>query len=368
MQGGERSTDAILPQLYFPGTHDSDVESFKGLFFSWASLQPCDWMGVCVLDGLRDWSLLGSESAKRLLSKQLSTYFKEDGSFVREDFYGRPVDNRAGGVEEQGPFAVLALENPNHPAIRFFEESIDRYYVDEVACVASSAVVAESAYNIAYPMAAIAIQWDSKDLLQKAFQQLRMTQKFLSREDDLWLRYYFKEKENGFRNWSRGVAWYMLGLVRTLALLDPQDRPEDLVAEVKRISYWVARHQNEDGLWPCFLKETEVSSDTSGSAGIAAAIAIAVKSGMLDSDMLSVASKTAGALENYLAPGGWLRGASQSNKSQTHAMDIQRMDYRVIAPWGMGLYAQLLAAIEGVEEGHSSTVPIHNTDEKLKGN
>lgn len=43
------------------------------------------------------------------------------------------------------------------------------------------------------------------------------------------------------------------------------------------------------------------------------------------------------------------RGITQSYKRETHLMDIQRSSYRIIAPWGMGLLAQLLAALAPID-------------------
>ena len=117
---------------------------------------------------------------------------------------------------------------------------------------------------------------------------------------------------------------------------------------------WVARHQGPDGLWPCFLKEETVRPDTSGCAGIAAAIAIAIEKGMLGTEHLPPAQRARAGLMSHLTPDGWLRGVSQSNKRESHAMDIQRSQFRVIAPWGMGMLAQLMAALKNIEAPSAS--------------
>ena len=104
-----------------------------------------------------------------------------------------------------------------------------------------------------------------------AWTQLRV------RRDALWGSgaLHLRASPGGFtyRGWSRGVAWYLLGLVRCLAEVPPAQRPPDLVQEVGRAPTWAASHQRSDGLWANFLEEPELDADTSGSAGIAAMFA-----------------------------------------------------------------------------------------------
>jgi len=348
---GPNAPDAVLPHL-FPDTSPSSPAPFLSLFCSAASLQPCDWMEVCVLDGLRDWAGLGRNDARDALHQHLDTFFDPKRG-QREDIRGRPCDDHAGGPESTGPFAILALEFPSHPALRFADEGFALYHHSDLDLIGSDKIVTESCYNIAYPMMAIALQREDADLRRRALRQLDLSRKYLAEPDDLHLRHFFDDGRKAFTNWSRGVAWYLLGWVRTLALLPKEERPADLVAEADRVAAWVGRHQQPDGLWPCFLKENEVRPDTSGCAGIAAAVALGVREGMIDSDHLSVARLACDALWNHTTIDGWLRGASQSNKKETHHMDIQRDPFRVVAPWGMGMFAQLLAALEP-EKGASS--------------
>ncbi|MCC5844598.1 MAG: hypothetical protein JJU05_10140 [Verrucomicrobia bacterium] len=49
---------------------------------------------------------------------------------------------------------------------------------------------------------------------------------------------------------------------------------------------------------------------------------------------------------NRMTGDGGLTGTSQSNKKESHAMDIQRHPFRVTAPWGQGLFGQLAAALD----------------------
>lgn len=344
--GGPHTSDAITPHLFL-GKGNCGESDFLGLFCSPASIQPCDWMGGCVLDGLWDWARRGRDDARLELERRLRGYF-DPQSGLRENNKGMPADGEPPGPESTGPWAVLALATAKdaceHPALALADKGFDAHYSAELDSVGKRAV-AETSYNIAYPMMALAVCHGREALHARALRQLRANMEYLTAEDDLWLRYLPNDGSRTFQNWSRGVAWYFLGLVRTLALLPAGERPPDLLDEAGRVAGWVAHHQLDNGIWPCFLKEPDVLPDTSGSAGIAAAIAIAANEGMIDPRHRETAQRARQGLSGYLAPGGWLRGVSQSNKRESHEMDIQRMPYRVIAPWGMGLFAQLLAAL-----------------------
>ncbi len=344
---GPNAPEAILPQLYADGGAPS-LEHFLSLFCSTASLQPCDWMETCVLDGLLDWADKGRPDARQAIRDHLRILLDPETG-RREDYRSHPCDDQPAGPESSGPFAVLAMLEPEHPALRFADEGFKAGWHPAFDAVAHGILVTESNYNVAYPMMAMALHAGRPALRDRALRQLDATRRYLADDDDLYLRFHPDSKERTFRNWSRGVAWYFLGLVRTLALLPAPERPEALVAETDRMAAWVARHQLENGLWPCFLKETNVSPDSSGSAGIAAAIALGVQQCMVDPALLPNASRCLEGLTKCMTHDGWLRGVSQSNKWETHHMDIQRHPFRVIAPWGMGLFAQLNAALYRLE-------------------
>ncbi len=338
---GENAPPPVLPHL-LPMQESSGIEGFLSLFTSSATLQPCDWMGICVLDGLADIASIGSFEARHALNHHMTTFF-DPVSGRRENMYGQPSDGDGGGPESSGPFAILAILKRTHPSLASAISGFDIYH-NPLTDSVGSRVVAETSYNVAYPMMAMAV-WAGKDeLYQRAIRQLKVNRHYLADADDLYLRHDPKSGQRTFPNWSRGVAWYLLGLIRTLALIPDHERPLCLVEEANRVTAWAGKHQKADGLWPCFLKESATVTDTSGSAGIAAAIAIGAAVNILDADFLPTAMGARAGMMAYLAPDGWLQGASQSNKREAEEYDLQRSDYRVIAPWGMGLFAQLIAA------------------------
>ena len=340
---GPHACPAILPHL-LPEQESEKEHEFRSLFASTASLQPCDWMGICVLDGLADLASLGDFAARKALHHHLAVCF-DPVHGTRENMFGEPANDQPGGPESTGPYALLAMLQRTNPALALAEQGFQLAYNPATDAVGDR-VVAESAYNVAYPMMAMAV-WAGRDCwYERSLRQLEANRMFLADKDDLWLRFCPRTQSRTFQNWSRGVAWYLLGLVRTLALIPEHERPEGLVAEAGRVAAWVGTFQLPGGLWPCFFKEPSTVPDTSGSAGIAAAIALGVNRGIIDPVHQPIALATRQGLADFLTQDGWLRGASQSNKKEAAARDLQRSQYRVVAPWGMGLFAQLLAALD----------------------
>ena len=77
-------------------------------------------------------------------------------------------------------------------------------------------------------------------------------------------------------------------------------------AEVRTTAKFVRSLQRADGLWSCFLDVAATAPDTSGSAGIAAALARGARAGWLDEADHAVAARTWSALLGHLTPDGLL--------------------------------------------------------------
>jgi rhamnogalacturonyl hydrolase YesR len=135
-----------------------------------------------------------------------------------------------------------------------------------------------------------------------------------------------------------------LGLTRTIIALEGLLDVTAAREEAVRLAKWIVPYQLPSGLWSVFVDEPRLRPDTSGSAGIAAALALGAAHGWLDDDACEAAVKCLDGLKPYLTPDGFLGGASQSNKG---GPELQRSDYRVIYQMGMGLMAQLIAALNG---------------------
>ena len=143
------------------------------------------------------------------------------------------------------------------------------------------------------------------------------------------------------KNWARGVTWYYLGLIRGIVEAPEGTDTTDLRAEAVRVMEFVLLHQQENGLWRNLFDIPTQTVDTSGSSGIAAALAIGANEGILPEKARAAAQKTKDGLTAYLTADGLLSHGTPSNRSPE-----AQSNRRVIFPVGMGLAAQLLAALE----------------------
>jgi rhamnogalacturonyl hydrolase YesR len=156
----------------------------------------------------------------------------------------------------------------------------------------------------------------------------------------IYLRY--REGKRIYQNWARGAAWFLLGYARTIPELKDEIQDQAIYEKFREAVSIVLSMQREDGLWSCFMHEPNSLPDTSGSAGIAAAILVGIQNGYLPESYKVPVNRCWNSLQNYLTPDGFLRGAAQDNRG---GLELQQGEYRIIAQMGMGFMAQLYAGI-----------------------
>ena len=338
--GDSREKQTLMPHLWIAKESDP-LTAFHDRLASLNSIQPYGWMEGCVLDGLYDlWKSTGQDRYHAALETHLNHFFDDEQRVIYESPRSEPLDGIITGIESTLPNAVIAKLDPQHPVL----DDVVAYWLNtrdsENSVQDGQTTSAEGSYTVGYPMMVIGQARGDQKLIQLAVQQLRIRKKRLIYDGDCWLRHH-GDGTRTYQNWARGVAWYGLGLVRTLIQAGGVTGLDDLKQEVERLASWVQGYQQEDGLWRCFLHEN-VLSDTSGSAGIAAALALAIKYDLLSDSYSSVCQRTREGLISHLTPDGLLTGVAQSNRG---GESLQRSDYRVISPMGMGLMAQLNSAL-----------------------
>lgn len=332
---------ALLPHLLVPGTA-TPMEEFYQRLNSLAVVQQFGWMEGCVLEGLLDLSAIPKHAAMKEKAQRHLDLFFRDSRLVYEDPKSVPNDGRLYGIEGGLPFAALARLHPQDARLELplaFWESRRR---PTGSIQDGGHMSTEGTYTIAYPMALIARQRGDEKLMQDALYQCRIRQARFFDGQEFW-RTYDDDGKRGNRNWARGIAWQMLGLVRTLEVARERRDIGDLILHLQKLATWTAAQQREDGLWSVIVNEPKLTTDTAGSAGIAAALALGARNGWLDASARSAAQRTLAGLEHHLTPDGFLDGVSPSNKG---GLELQRSDYRAIFQMGMGLMAQLIAALE----------------------
>ncbi|WP_283434094.1 glycoside hydrolase family 88 protein [Neorhodopirellula lusitana] len=341
----ERKAIPVLLQPHLMVAGETDrwavyMERMEGI----DTIQPFGWMEGALLDGVWDLGqVTKNEKLNEGFSSRMGLYLRGD-QLIYEDPKSFPSDNRVCGIEDSLPFAAIARVHPEHPriqlAIDFWKDHRRESGFAEGCIVDGGMCSAEGAYTVGYPLMHIGALRNDPQLVAMALDQFRIRQKLLVDEDGgIWLR-----NSNGRRsmkNWARGVTWYFLGLVRGIAEAPEGTDTRDLRSEAVRVMEHVLRHQQDNGLWRNLFDLPEQTVDTSGSAGIAAALAIGAAEGILPDRARLAAIRTKEGLSAYLTADGLLAHGTPSNRSPE-----AQSNRRVIFPVGMGLTAQLLAALE----------------------
>lgn len=347
--GGTAATSALAlpvelqPHLMTAPAAVDRVAEFHRRIASLASVQTFGWMQGCVFEGLRalaERHPTGPYAAARALHWQL--FVPQRDRLVYEDPRSTPVDGRIYGIEGALPFADLVRFDPSSPHVDLFVTFARKHTRADGAIQDGTTLSAEGSYTIAYPLAVIAAQRRDAALADLARTQLRLRNERLWRDGALWLR-RSDSNTHTFRGWARGVAWHALGVARSIDPLRQSGDAAVAEAELRRIAAWVLPLQRPDGLWSCFVEDPATAvPDSSGSAGIAAALACGARLGVLDASAAAAARRALTGVRAHLTPDGLLGGVAQSNRG---GEALQRSDYRVLAQMGMGLLAQLDAEI-----------------------
>ena len=335
----------LAPHLLFSATPDPLAQFFARLN-SPASIMPWGWLEGCVLDALYHLdAALPNAGFGRGLARHLALYHVPEGRLIYEDPRSRPVDDRTYGIEGTLPLAILARIQPDHPIL---DDALAFWAGTEAAggvVTDGASITAEGSYTIAYPMAVLSVIRGDPALAERARAQVAARAAHLWADGALWLRHH-PDGSYTLRNWARGWAWHLLGAARTLATLGIDDASAEITTDFARLAGVIIGYQRADGLWNCFVDDPAGTPDTSGSAGIAAALTLGHQLGILPYAGREAALRAVDGLRPYLTPDGLLTGVAQMNKG---GEALQRADYRVISGMGMGLMGQLLALLLPVE-------------------
>ena len=338
------NTPAILRPHILAATATDPWEEFMKRMAGLETIQPFGWMEGCMLVGTQDLAQTFPEKGYETALKNRLNLFLSEKHLDYEDTKSRPIRNRFHTIEGTLPVAVIAQARPDHPsigiALDFWNSHRAKGPFGKGLIMDATTCSAEGSYTIAFPMMRIANQRGDKQLAEAALEQIRLRTALLKDpEGNIWLR-----NINGnlkMKNWARGVTWYYLGLIRTLVEAPEGTDTTAIRAEAETVMDFVISHQLPDGLWRNFFDDPEQKIDTSGSAGIAAALALGAKHGILPKKAELAARKTLAGLKPYLTPDGLLTMGTPSNRGNA-AMGNRRE----IFPVGMGLAAQLIAALE----------------------
>lgn len=302
------------------------------------SLQPFGWLEGCVLEGIEALAGTVDETQREpALRDHLAEYVRPDGVLDHVDLHGRRRVDELGTIEALLPFAVLSAqpggERWRHLAREFINSRGER-------ATDGGDITAEGMYTAAHPLAVIGAAESDRATIDRAIAEADLRITTLADENGLVPRTRPCPFGGMYRNWARGHAWYLLGLAKLIRTL--RATGYDLADDLPRLEQawtvtaeWLLRHQGTDGLWACYVDDPVTGPETSGSAGIAAGLAIGTTLGLIDA-RTEVSAALAG-LVPYIDPDGLLGGVSQHNAG---GEGLQRYGYRVRSQMGMGLAAQ----------------------------
>ncbi len=186
--------------------------------------------------------------------------------------------------------------------------------------------------------------------IEQAKYQMLLHIKYLTdRKTGLWFHGWTFDEKNNFADalWARGNCWITLAIPELIEMLPPE-YTQDAACMMLRHSYSkqvyaLKQLQCENGMWHTLLDDPTSYCETSGSAGIAAGIFKGVAQGLLDSEFLSVAQKTASAVLQEVDFDGTVHHVSIGTP-----MGKQKEFYKTIA-FGSMAYGQALSILCLVE-------------------
>ncbi|TVS19905.1 MAG: hypothetical protein EA424_06675, partial [Planctomycetaceae bacterium] len=323
---------AQLPHLIQDDAADP-LGEFYARMASYSVLQRFGWMQQCVFDGLLDLAHgFEDQGFRDAWEAQLEMFVDGQGNTKVEDVRGRPFDGKdwktVFGVEDAGCSVFYELHSD--------QWAIADQGLKGVKEHAYGSGTTEGCYTIGYPLCIWGEKRGDDSLKDLGVKNLLARKENLRRTPET-----IRQRANGFPNWARGVAWYSLGFARSLDYLQGHPQYQAVADEVAACVQHARQYQRDDGLWDVFMHE-DTGRDTSGSAGVAAACAMAARHGIETEVATEVAAAAFKGLQAYLRPDGLLGGAAPEN---TGGEALQRSGYRVIFPMAMGLMAQLAGTL-----------------------
>lgn len=293
------------------------------------------WMGGCVIEAYDALAKVCDAPRWNKARDRWLANFLDDQHLVYQDRFGRQCVDSYSIIEATLPIASVVRLMPDHPIIDVTTDYLRTTARQDATC--------EGCYTVAYTLLQIAKCKGYSDLIDLAFDELAHRREKLFYDGCIYLRHHGTHRT--YRNWARGVAWYLLGNVKCLGLvgIESASRWRELSEHIAERVAWAMRFQREDGLWDNFFDEPGRPPDTAGSAGIAAALVYAHELGLVDTHAVHAAHRCWDGLINYLFVDGWLGGTAPSNKRGEEA---QHGITRASETFGMGLMGTLAGALK----------------------
>lgn len=329
---------SLLPRLV-DVKEQAPLKAFREKFFSLGAHQPFGWILGCALDGLADYARGGDAEAKRVLEEHWRYLKSGEGQVLQYcDPRSQLRVNEIYGREAGTPLGTLDI-CPDRKIAELYREFLFRFDEMEEQGGENNDYTTEGCYTVAYPAAVVGRLLEDQAVLEVSAKVIRRRIHALWDGKKLIQGKMGKEGSPRFVNWARGITWAMLGTVKSAQRLEPEINIEEFRTFFREMADWVIQFPRVNGVWASYVDDIASGAETSGGAGIAAALAVGIHAGWLSpSKFLPVVEEARDGLSQFITVDGWLDGISQINRGGDA---LQRQGYRVLSQMGMGLFAQL---------------------------
>ncbi|MEI6561026.1 MAG: FAD-dependent oxidoreductase [Verrucomicrobiota bacterium] len=145
--------------------------------------------------------------------------------------------------------------------------------------------------------------------------------------------------ELGALGWTRGAGWLAIGVIETLAELNPKHpKYEFLLKNWTRLAGIIKKKQRLDGLWSWVMADQNAQADTSGSGMLAFSIQRSISCGILPNTFQAVVDHASKGLIANIDKSGTVYGALGECQGVGHYQNKFGA-----YPWGQGFTASALA-------------------------
>lgn len=302
------------------GRRNQPKEAFLESLTSLRSLHPFGWMEGCTMDGLYALQKAGRLTKRFDFQERLRLFLPDSTHLIYENPGTEPSDNVFNNVEAGLPFAVISRVLPLHSSVKLFIDFAKSRFTN--GKLNSQSLTTEGCYTLAYPLVVVGQALGDSDLYELALLELEARIKFLTSVDAVFQRGQIDGSGRGFRNWGRGFTWFLLGIVRTAAVLkeDKSFRQTNQLNYLREVFETYARlalsHQRPVHSWGAYLDLPETAFDASTTAGLGAALGYGKKMGWLtdlpEHRIKSIRSR----LEKNFTADGLLTGSCQINRGR----------------------------------------------------
>ena len=330
-----------------------EEERWINALCSYRSVQPFGWTEGCGLDGLQELYARGKDKcALKAIQQHLDLYLVDDQNLIYVDLKSRPQDNTFGNLEAGLPFAIIGQHRPHHASLNLFIDFCKARF-DTNGNFIPESLSTEGCYTLAFPLAVLGRELKRPELYELALLEIEQRVAQLTDEEAVYNTWTKKEGKTDIRrNWGRGFVWFLLGIVKTVEILQ-QDRAYRETPRIVRLretfQYYAniaLSHQQPDYSWCAYLDQPETKFESSATAGLAAAFAHGHRMGWLPSFSGNQLRNIYQRLLDDLTSDGFLRSVTQRNAGSIEL--LQKGTYRVIAQYALGFMAQIKVHLDQI--------------------